>query len=211
MPALPSLVPGGIAHPTAGASSPGSPGQHRAGSCIPGSLLFCSSQGSRCSSCTLCPRCAGAEGSTRHPLHLPHPRAMGYPTQPCPHRGDTATQVLLVGPALCCAPGKHRGLSGVEAVHEHTGVRRSFLPETQVRDRRAALSHHKYTTHRNPGLFLPAGSRCEKESIPPSFPSTLLAVGRAQGQDCLWQRLQGPCSRLLQMSHLQVMGMACAG
>lgn len=44
--------------------------------------------------------------------------------------------------------------------------------------------------------------------MPPSLPSTLLAVGRAQGQDCLCQGVQGPCSRLLQVSHLQVMGMA---
>lgn len=68
-------------------------------------------------------------------------------------------------------------------------------------------SHTINTPHRNSGLFLPAGSRDEKESIPPSLPSALLAVGRAQGQDCLWQGVQSLCSRLLQVSHVQVMGM----
>lgn len=117
MPALPLPVPGGIAHLTAGASSPGSLGQHGVGSWIPGSLLFCFPEGSCHPSRRLCPCPLRAS-------HIPVPWVIppGIPAGP-----STAPQQ---GPGLCCARGKRRGLCSVEAVHECTGGRRCFLPET---------------------------------------------------------------------------------
>lgn len=119
------------------------------------------------------------EGSAGHPPCLPHRCARGTshpgpapsrarrPAQGTRSRRSRCSDVIY----RCC--GKRRGPSGVKDAHERTAGRWCFLPDTQVRARRAEhyRAVHAINTRdtgtRGPSLFLPAGSQ-DEESIPPS-------------------------------------------